>query len=87
MIFTQKLYFSNRKVSRLRMVKIGGKTETAAKISITKIIKVYRETNIIQTFKLEPKIEISEKEYHFMPMNDSFKILCPDILRVLIGGC
>ena len=67
--------------------KIGGKTETAAKVSITKIIKVYGETNIIQTFKLEPKIEISEKEYHFMPMNDSFKILCPDILQVLIGGC
>ena len=36
MIFTQKLCFSNRKVGRLRMVKIGGKTETAAKISITK---------------------------------------------------
>ena len=69
------------------MVKIGGKTKTAAKVSITKIIKVYRETNIIQTFKLEQKIEISEKVYHFMPMNDSFKILCPDILRVLIGGC
>ena len=43
------------------MVKIGGKTETAAKISITKIIKVYRETNIFQPFKLEQKYRISEK--------------------------
>ena len=56
MLFTQKLYLSNRKVSRLRKVKIGGKTETAAKISITTIIKVYHEANIIQTFKLEQKL-------------------------------
>ena len=66
--------------------KIGGKTETAAKISITEIIKVYFKTNIIQTLKFEQKLRLV-KEYHFMPMNDSFKILCPDILRVLIGGC
>ena len=65
----------------------GKQKQLLFKVSITKIIKVYRETNIIQTFKLEQKIEISEKVYHFMPMNDSFKILCPDILRVLIGGC
>ena len=38
------------------MVKIGGKTETAAKISTTTIIKVYHEANIIQTFKLEQKL-------------------------------
>ena len=43
------------------MVKIGGKTETAAKISITKTIKVYHKTNIIQTFKLEQKLRLVKK--------------------------
>ena len=48
MIFTQKLYFPNRKVSRLSMVKIGGKTETAAEVSITKILKVFHEEIIFK---------------------------------------